>query len=221
MSQTSHVNQALTPAMEQWRQIKSQHPDKLVFFRMGDFYELFFDDALAASRLLNLTLTSRTKGENPIPMAGVPYHACSRYLRDLLAKGQKVVLVDQLEDPKQAKGVVKRGVTRVITPGTVLEDDCLTGRENNFLAACATADAAGAAACLDLSTGEFLVFTAPAAQLAEEIAKYTPAEIILPQGAELEAAKSSGGEAVITARPMHFFDPVLAADLLKRHFQVA
>ena len=111
-----------TPAMRQWRDMKSQHPDKLLFFRMGDFYELFNEDAVQGSRLLGLTLTKRGRDANSPPLAGVPHHQLDRYVKDCIDKGRSVAVCDQLEDPSQAKDVVKRGITRVLTPGTVVEE---------------------------------------------------------------------------------------------------
>ena len=160
----------LTPFMRQWTAAKRQNPDALLFFRMGDFYELFYDDAAVASRELQLTLTARDKERN-IPMCGVPYHAVEQYLTRLLRKGYRIALCDQMEDPKLTKKLVKREVTRVLTPGTAL-DAGLGQEQNNFLAALFEAgshpsgndknaarvghpDSVCALALLDVSTGEF------------------------------------------------------------------
>ncbi len=147
---------SLSPAMRQHRAAKEAHPDALLFFRMGDFYELFYEDAVVAARELGLTLTARDKARL-IPLCGVPYHAAAGYLQKLLRKGYKVALCEQMEDPKLAKGVVRREVTRVLTPGTAL-DMALDGGASQWLAAVA-AVGSGAAACVgvasvDLSTGE-------------------------------------------------------------------
>ncbi|HTF69732.1 MAG TPA: hypothetical protein VK638_44355, partial [Edaphobacter sp.] len=123
---------ALSPAMRQYRTAKEAHPDTLLFFRMGDFYELFFEDAIIASRELQLTLTARDKAKS-VPMCGVPYHAAETYLQRLLRKGFRVAICEQMEDPKQAKGVVRREVTRVLTPGTAL-DPALGAEQSNYLA---------------------------------------------------------------------------------------
>src|SRR5215467_8876215 len=144
-----------TPLMRQYTAIKKEHPTALLFFRLGDFYELFFDDAVLASKELQITLTSRNKEKGiAIPMCGVPYHAAEGYISKLIRKGFKVAICDQMENPKLAKKLVRREVTRVVTPGTSA-DSSLASEENNFLAAVAEiGDRAGLAA-LDLSTGEF------------------------------------------------------------------
>ncbi|MBW2998234.1 DNA mismatch repair protein MutS, partial [Candidatus Woesearchaeota archaeon] len=121
----------LTPGMRQYMEIKDKHPDCIVLFRMGDFYETFFEDAKTVSRVLDITLTARGKGEKRAPLAGIPYHALDNYLAKLVKRGFKVCMVEQLEDPKKTKGLVKRGVTRIVTPGTVIEDNILT-KSNNF-----------------------------------------------------------------------------------------
>ena len=148
----------LTPAMRQYMDIKQKHQDCILFFRMGDFYEMFFEDAITASKVLEITLTSRNKGkEDSIPLCGFPYHAASSYIRKLIDKGFKVAICEQVEDPKQAKGVVKREVVRVVTPGLVLDSDNLDAKENNFLAALYLSDNRFGLAFLDISTGEFRV----------------------------------------------------------------
>ena len=142
-----------TPLMRQYLEVKGQYPDALLFFRMGDFYELFFDDAVVASQLLELTLTSRDKNkEDPVPMAGVPHHAVTGYIRKLLDRGVKVAICDQVEDPRLAKGLVKREVTRVITPGVVLDTDHLDATVNNYLVALVADEERHGLAALDLST---------------------------------------------------------------------
>ena len=123
-----------TPMMRQYLEIKAEHQDAILFYRLGDFYEMFFDDAVVASRLLDLTLTARNKNDaNPIPLCGVPHHAAESYLAKLISHGKKVVVCEQIEDPKLAKGIVKREVTRVITPGTALDEQCLEARHSNHL----------------------------------------------------------------------------------------
>lgn len=148
----------LTPAMKQYMEIKEQYPDCIIFFRMGDFYEMFFEDAEIASKVLEITLTSRNKNQaDSIPLCGIPYHASSSYLARLIEAGFKVALCEQVEDPKQAKGVVKREVVRVVTPGLVMNAESLPDRENNFLASWCEADGRYGLAFVDLSTGEFNV----------------------------------------------------------------
>src|ERR1700761_6448758 len=149
------LDAAGTPLMRQYAAIKKQHPSSLLFFRLGDFYELFFEDAVVASKELQITLTSRNKEKGvAVPMCGVPYHAAEGYISKLIRKGFKVAICEQVEDPRLAKKLVRREVTRVVTPGTAA-DSSLGSEENNFLAAIAqTGERAGFAA-LDLSTGEF------------------------------------------------------------------
>src|SRR2546421_5010966 len=143
-----------TPLMRQYSAIKKQHPTALLFFRLGDFYELFFEDAVIAARELQITLTSRNKEKDvAIPMCGVPYHSAENYLSKLLRKGFKVAICEQMEDPRLAKKLVRREVTRVLTPGTAL-DGSITSEENNFLAALARASGAVGLAALGLSPRE-------------------------------------------------------------------
>ncbi|MDB5341144.1 MAG: mutS 2, partial [Planctomycetaceae bacterium] len=122
----------LTPAMQRYQEVKKQHPDAILLFRMGDFYELFYEDAQTAARVVGLTLTSRDKGSpNPIPMAGFPYHQLDNYLRKLIQAGYRASVCEQVEDPKLAKGLVRREVSRVVTPGTLTDDALLDPRESN------------------------------------------------------------------------------------------
>ena len=126
---------SVTPMMQQYLAIKEQHPDELLFYRLGDFYEMFFDDALTASRELELTLTGRDCGlPERAPMCGVPYHAVDTYITRLIEKGYRVAICEQMEDPALAKGLVKREITRIVTPGTVTDQSALSERQNNFLA---------------------------------------------------------------------------------------
>src|SRR5690242_21779751 len=149
------MSEPSTPLMRQYAAIKKQHPSALLFFRLGDFYELFFDDAVLAAKELQITLTSRNKEKGmAIPMCGVPYHAAEGYIGKLIRKGYKVAVCDQTEDPRFAKKLVRREVTRVVTPGTAA-DSSLGSEENNFLAAVAKTGGAEGFAALDLSTGEF------------------------------------------------------------------
>jgi DNA mismatch repair protein MutS len=146
----------LSPAMRQYLELKERYPDCILFFRMGDFYEMFFDDAVTAARVLDITLTSRNKNkEDAIPLCGVPYHAASAYIAKLTEKGFKVAVCEQMEDPKLAKGVVKREVVRVVTPGLVFDTENLNAKENNYLAALVVREGRFALAFVDISTGEF------------------------------------------------------------------
>ncbi|HWF83373.1 MAG TPA: hypothetical protein VG222_00915, partial [Vicinamibacterales bacterium] len=184
-----------TPAMRQYLDAKQQYRDAILFFRMGDFYELFYEDALVAARALELTLTSRSKDANGggIPMCGVPFHAVDAYIARLVKKGFRVAICDQVEDPKKAKGVVKREVVRVVSPGTLTDASYLDAREPAFIMAVSPglpAGAKGAAlpvlgvALLDLSTGEFTAAEYAGADgqqaLADELAVLRPREIVVP-----------------------------------------
>lgn len=184
---------AQAPAMQQYLREKAGHPDALLFFRMGDFYELFFDDALTAAKALDLTLTSRNKNEvDSIPMCGVPYHAAQTYVARLLDLGHMVAICEQLEDPSKAKGIVRRGVVRVLTPALVLDGDALDARANQFLAAAvppeggAEMPGAWAIAAYDLSTGEIFSAEVPdALSLLGELARLDVRELLCPADAEV------------------------------------
>ncbi len=172
----------LTPMLEQYLRVKSEHPDALLFFRLGDFYEMFFEDAERAAPILDVALTTRSKkDEVPIPMCGVPHFSVQSYIAKLLAAGLKVALCDQMEDPAIAKGLVERAVVRVITPGTVTEEECLDPKAPNYLVA-ATREAAGLTlAAVDLSTGELrIVPLADEVALTDELTRLAPRELLLP-----------------------------------------
>lgn len=174
----------VTPMVAQYEQIKSQYPDVILMFRMGDFYEMFGDDAVTASRELEIVLTSRSQGyAADTPMCGVPHHAAQRYVARLIAKGYRVAICDQLEDPKKTKKIVKRGVTRVVTPGTVLEDGMLREKANNYLVAIASDPESYGVAVVDISTGEFAVTEIVgkdcSSGLLEELERLAPAEVLL------------------------------------------
>jgi DNA mismatch repair protein MutS len=170
----------LSPLMEQYYREKKQYPDALLLFRVGDFYETFAEDAVIVARDLNITLTSRQKDDegNKIPLAGVPYHALDAYLAKLIRAGHKVAICDQVEDPKLAKGLVKREITRVVTPGTIIEPSMLDEACNNFLAAVVEERDRVGLAFVDVSTGEFLTTEIPAERLHSELAKFRPAECL-------------------------------------------
>jgi DNA mismatch repair protein MutS len=197
------TSDALTPVMRQHRAAKDAHPDALLFFRLGDFYELFYEDAVIASRELQLTLTSRDKSKS-VPMCGVPYHSAGTYIQRLLRKGYRVALCEQMDDPKLTKTIVRREVTRVLTPGTAV-DAALDASESQWLASIASAGS-GAAACvgvasIDLSTGEFRAteFGGPQAwPLAlDELARMSPAEVIFPTGKGFGATSQSVRQGVL------------------------
>jgi len=218
----------LTPAMKQFHQFKQKYPDCILFFRMGDFYETFYDDAQTCSRVLGLTLTSRSKGKNPIPLAGVPYHAVEGYLRKMLQAGFKVAVCEQVEDPKTAKGVVKRDVVRIVTPGTLTDDILLNAKEDNFLCAVSLGTNTDAAiSWVDVSTGHFFVQQLPEKNLLDELLRLSPAECLLADRRgelfEAETKKLTGDitqltGAIVTERPGWYFDSFKAKQRLLKHF---
>jgi DNA mismatch repair protein MutS len=178
---------ALSPMLRQYRQVKSEHPDAILLFRLGDFYEMFYDDALVASRALSLTLTARGRGTgNEAPMCGVPYHAADGYIARLIGHGYRVAVCDQIEDARQAKGIVRRAVTRVISPGTFTDPAHLPAREPNYIAAVTGGADACSCALLDLSTGDFRIGESrgPGAgeAMAEMLAGFAPREIVHREG---------------------------------------
>jgi DNA mismatch repair protein MutS len=200
----------LTPMFQQYLRAKEQHPDALLFFRLGDFYELFFEDAERAASLLDLTLTSRSKkDEERVPMCGVPHHSARPYFARLLAAGVKVAICEQTEDPAEAKGLVAREVVRVLTPGTVTEEDCLDPHRPNYLAALDRDGEGYALALAELSTGEtVLVSAAGDDRLADEFARFAPAEILVPDGdAVLERLAAATGGLVSRLDPERFRAP--------------
>src|SRR3954470_6038192 len=186
-----HMTASPTPAMRQYLDAKQQHRDAIVLFRMGDFYEMFYEDALIGARALDLTLTSRSKDANGggIPMCGVPHHAVDGYITRLVRKGFRVAICEQTEDPRKAKGVVKREVVRVCSPGTLLDAGYLDAREPSFLLAIAPGAERTGVALLDLSTGEFTTAEYVGADrweaLNDELAVLRPREIVAPADASL------------------------------------
>lgn len=180
----------LTPAMEQYRRFKRQHSDAILFFRMGDFYEMFFEDAQEAAALLGLTLTRRNHGKHAgdVPLAGVPHHAMEGYLARLIQLGRKVAICEQVEDPRQAKGVVKRDVVQVVSPGTALSDAILERHRNNYLAALCTSGELTGLALVDLSTGDFFLSEVPSDRVQDELTSLAPAELLLADDAPTEWA---------------------------------
>lgn len=218
----------LTPVMRQYQEFKGQHPDTILFFRIGDFYETFNSDAELVARELDIVLTSRSKsGDNKIPLAGVPYHAAEGYIAKLVGKGYKVAVCEQVGDPKTAKGVMKREIARIITPGTVIDSSMLPPTAATYLMALCP-DAKGHAwgtALLDISTGEFFVSTVdhdPALQdLLSEIARYHPAECIVPSTVPDPLIEKIAGRGVVVTR---FRDDAFKKDRAERtltaHFHV-
>ncbi len=225
------TNEKLTPAMKQFSKFKQKYPDCILFFRMGDFYETFYEDAKTCSRVCGLTLTSRSKGSNPIPLAGVPYHAVEGYLKKMLQAGYKVAVCEQVEDPKTAKGVVKRDVVRIVTPGTITDDILLNAKEDNFLCAVSLGTKRQAAiSWVDISTGHFFVQDLPEGKLLDELLRLSPAECLLPDRRgelfEAEIRKLAADveqltRAIVTERPAWYFDPYQARQRLLKHFGTA
>jgi len=225
------IIEKLTPAMKQFHQFKQKYPDCILFFRMGDFYETFYEDAKLCSKVLGLTLTSRNKGDNPIPLAGVPYHAVEGYLKKMLEAGYKVAVCEQVEDPRIAKGVVKRDIVRIVTPGTLTDDILLDAKKDNFLCAISLgARNQTAISWVDISTGHFFAQQLPEGKLLDELLRLSPAECLLPDRRgelfEAETKKLARDitqltKASLTERPSWYFDPYQARQRLLKHFGTA
>ncbi|MEK7702671.1 MAG: DNA mismatch repair protein MutS [Nitrospirota bacterium] len=217
-----------TPMMKQYWEIKKQHPDAILFFRVGDFYEMFHDDATIASKILQITLTTRDKNkENATPLCGIPYHAASAYIHKLIKAGRSVAVCEQTEDAASAKGLVRREVARVITPGTLIEPELLFPKENNYIAAIKwdfkiplkQAKEIGTA-FLDLSTGTFQFFRSPEFQVLESVlAKIDPKEIIIPDLPSKDDAGISLPFPIRTVSPRYFLKEE-SLSILTKHFQV-
>jgi DNA mismatch repair protein MutS len=218
----------LTPVMRQYRELKEKFADTVLLFRIGDFYETFEEDAKIISKELEIVLTSRSKiGDNPIPLAGVPYHAIDGYITKLISKGYKVAICDQVEDPKTAKGIVKREIVRVITPGTVIDSSMLSSSAATYLMACSPDKKnTWGIALLDISTGEFFVTTIEQddhhQNLLSEIARYHPAEIIMPSAVPEDLKERIQERGVLVSRVSDsLFDEDKATRLLTSQFRVA
>ena len=218
---------ALTPMMQQYMAIKEQYKDCILFYRLGDFYEMFYDDALTASRELEITLTGKNCGqEERAPMCGVPYHAVDVYLNKLVAKGYKVAICEQAEDPKQAKGIVKREVIRIVTPGTNLSQQALDEGRNNYLMCLVYDDNQFGLAITDISTGDFYTTeVATLKELYDEIHRFSPSEIICNDsfymsGASLDDFKDRLHVSVSTLDTW-YMDEAVSIQKIKEHFKVA
>ena len=217
----------LTPMMKQYMETKSQYQDCILFYRLGDFYEMFFDDALTASRELEITLTGKNCGqEERAPMCGVPYHAVEGYLNRLVSKGYKVAICEQVEDPKTAKGIVKRDVVRIVTPGTNLDTQALDETRNNYIMCIVyIADRYGVSVA-DISTGDYFVTEIPdSAKLMDEIYRFSPSEIICNEafymsGMDLDSMKERLGITIYSLDSWYFDDNVCRQKLLD-HFKVS
>ncbi|MBI2151294.1 hypothetical protein HYU21_01045 [Candidatus Woesearchaeota archaeon] len=232
---------ALTPGMKQYQEVKKAHPDCLVMLRMGDFYEMFYEDAVTASKELEITLTARGKGDKRAPLAGVPFHALESYLGRLVKKGYKVAIVEQLEDPKLAKGLVKRGLVRIVTPGTVIESSMLNEKENNYVVCLRnfnirdsgnkTRDLGNktnedeeefVAAFCDISTGDFFSLTLDSEQaLISELSRFNPSECVLPASLLVNSELVSKIKVLgsfVNPFEDYFFRLEKATEALQQHF---
>lgn len=213
---------AATPLMQQYREIKAGHQDAILFFRMGDFYEMFYEDAEIASRALGLTLTSRNSGgAAEVPLAGVPVKAASEYLRRLVQGGFRVAICEQIEDPKNAKGVVKRAVVETITPGAAFADDLLDSALGNFLCAVQIADGAAGLAAADISTGELHMATASVDDADAFVSRFAPRELIVRKTGGAAETHPRAQNALVTEREAWEFDSAMAREDLQRQFGVA
>ncbi|MBI2864855.1 MAG: DNA mismatch repair protein MutS [Chloroflexi bacterium] len=208
-----------SPARKQYLQIKKRYPEAILFFRMGDFYETFDEDAKVASRELEIVLTSRgTEGGKPIPLAGIPYHAAESYIAKLIGRGYKVALCEQTSDPAASKGIVDRDVVRVVTPGTIVEPQLLDAKANNYLVAAVAEKETAGLAYVDITTAEFATTQLPLRGLQTELERLQPTEVLLPRNSPL--AEGGVGFPTTQFEPRHF-DLDTAREALKSHFQVA
>jgi DNA mismatch repair protein MutS len=221
----------LTPIRRQYLEVKRRYPQAIVFFRLGDFYETFDDDAKLVAQELEITLTSKPMGKDlRVPLAGVPHHSLQAHLKKLVSRGYKVAICEQMEDPRKAKGLVQRDVVRVVTPGTVVEESLLPAAASNYLVAIAKTDSpplrraerapggeAFALASVDVTTGEFAVTTLPEADLPAEMARLAPAEVVVPDGLDLPMPQACP----VTPLDRRYFHPDEASRLLERHLGVA
>ena len=213
-----------TPLMEQYLAIKAQHKNAILFYRMGDFYEMFYDDAKVAAEVLGITLTSRAHGKSAkVPLAGFPYHALDNYLTKMIKAGFRVAICEQVEDPKKTKTIVKRDVIEIVTPGTTFSDELLESKRNNYLTAVFVKNDQCAVACADVTTGEFFVSEFPKEKLKEQVLSLHPAEIIVSEtqlnyiSKEIESDLNS----FITPREDWIFGRDYGYEVLIEHFQTA
>ncbi|HHG74868.1 MAG TPA: DNA mismatch repair protein MutS, partial [Persephonella sp.] len=202
----------MTPMLAQYHRIKNDYPDALVLYRLGDFYEMFYEDAYTGARDLNIALTKKKVGKDKyIPMCGIPYHSADSYISRLVSKGHKVAICEQLEDASKAKGIVKRDVIRVITPGTYFENE----KMRSALASVFPSGSDFGVSYLDLSTGEFFASVMDTDSLISFIGKFQPKEILLPEGKNIDFLKENFRWIFITQLPEDFFDQQSVDELLK------
>ena len=227
----------LTPMLQQYLEIKEQHPDSILFYRMGDFYEMFFDDAVTAAKILGITLTSRSAKDevNKIPMCGVPFHAVTGYLGKMIKAGFRVAICEQVEDPKEAKGIVKREVVRVVSPGVTTDDQLLDAKSDCYVCALSinrksAKEMVAGLAVIDISTGRFQVSEVAfslkdPAPLIDEFTRLRPAELLIAQSEMEDWASLTGllttqlGQLCLTGRPDFHFEARTAQTTLTEHFR--
>jgi len=210
-----------TPLMEQYLAIKAQHKDSILFFRMGDFYEMFYEDAKIGSKVLGITLTARAHGKAAdVPLAGFPYHALDRYLTKMVKAGYRVAICDQVEDPKKAKTIVKRDITEIVTPGTAMSEDLLDSKRNNYLVAIYMAENRCGISSVDVSTGEFLITEVDLKEMREQVFALSPSEVLVSetQFPVILERFESNKEFVFTKREDWIFLRDYAYETLTDHF---
>src|SRR5580700_1737188 len=222
MAMATETDQKVSPMMAQWHDCKKNAPDAILLFRLGDFYEAFYEDAVLISQELDLTLTKRQE----IPMAGVPFHASESYIDKLVAKGHRVAIAEQMEDARFAKGLVKRAIARVITPGTVIHSSLLSDKSNNFLACIVQVGELFGLSILDLTTADFKAMEFDnSKELLDELCRLRPKEILTAEkwekryGADIEELKEQFNPTIHVKKEWHF-DHSHACDVLTRHFRV-
>ncbi|HYC29084.1 MAG TPA: DNA mismatch repair protein MutS, partial [Chitinophagaceae bacterium] len=209
-----------TPLMQQHRAIKQKYPDAILLFRVGDFYETFGEDAVIASRVLGITLTRRNNGSaSSSELAGFPHHALDTYLHKLVKAGYRVAICDQLEDPKAAKGIVKRGVTDMVTPGVAVNDKLLEHNSNNFLAGIHFTDSTQGIAFLDISTGEFFMAEGNTEYLDKLLQTLKPAEVVFQRQYQKQFKETFGHKFYTYTLESWIFDEAYTSECLLKHFQ--
>ena len=207
-----------TPLMQQYDAIKAKHPTALLLFRVGDFYETFGSDAEKTAKILGIVLTARNNGGDQTPLAGFPHHALNTYLYKLVKAGERVAICDQLEDASQTKGIVKRGITEIITPGVTYESELLDSKTNNFLAAIYKGEKNYALALADVSTGEFSVAEGSESYILKLLAQFNPSEILISKPQRNQLQESLQGKPLFTLESW-IFSESFANEKLLSHFK--
>ena len=210
----------LTPMMKQYFDLKAKHPDAIMLFRCGDFYETYSEDAVAAAEILGITLTKRANGQSKtVEMAGFPHHALDTYLPKLIRAGRRVAICDQLEDPKTTKKLVKRGITELVTPGVAINDNVLSYKENNFLAAVYFGKTACGISFLDISTGEFLTAEGPTDYIDKLLNNFAPKEVLFERGKKPMFEGNFGSKFFTFELEDWVFNETSAKEKLLKHFE--